>query len=102
MAISSPEEREQAEQAQQPMNSVVMEGVKVVTSDVYGGPRGSLTPISGGRPQPSRCPRPSPCLGQPIATGVCEDPSDWLIESIDCVEEAARRDVQLNLSEPHQ
>ena len=35
MAISSPEEREQAEQAQQPINSVVMEGVKVVTSDVY-------------------------------------------------------------------
>jgi hypothetical protein len=39
---------------------------------------------------------------EPIATGVYEDPSDWLIESIDCVEEAARRDVQLNLYEPHQ
>jgi hypothetical protein len=29
------ETREQAERAQQPINSVVMEGIKVVVSDVY-------------------------------------------------------------------
>jgi hypothetical protein len=37
---------------------------------------------------------------EPIAKGIYKDPSDWLIESIDRVEEAARRDVQLNLSDP--
>jgi len=36
----------------------------------------------------------------PITRDVYKDPSDWLIESIDCVEEAARRDIQLNLSDP--
>jgi hypothetical protein len=38
---------------------------------------------------------------EPITQGVYEDPSEWLIESIDCVEEAARRDVQLDLYEPY-
>ena len=32
-----------------------------------------------------------------ITNDVYKDPSDWLSESIDCVEEAARRDVQLIL-----
>ena len=39
---------------------------------------------------------------EPITKNVYRDPSDWLIESIDCVKEAARRDVQLDLSEPYQ
>ena len=34
---------------------------------------------------------------EPITNDIYKDPSDWLIESIDCVEEAARRDVQLIL-----
>lgn len=38
----------------------------------------------------------------PITKDFYRDPSDWLIESIECLEEAARRDVQLLLSDPNQ
>jgi hypothetical protein len=38
----------------------------------------------------------------PITKVAYEDPSDWLIESIEFLEEAARRDVQLILSDPYQ
>jgi hypothetical protein len=38
----------------------------------------------------------------PITKVAYEDPSDWLIESIEFLEEAARQDVQLILSDPYQ
>ena len=37
----------------------------------------------------------------PTTKDIYKDPSDWLIESIECAEEAARRDVQLILSETY-